>query len=221
MSRFIVVLAGAVVLLGALQWTIPKWAAAQVADRVASQDGGIKPQVDIAALPFWIMAQGQFQDMYINVHNVHVDGLTLSQAVINWQNGKVSLPALSHNRLVIEKAGHVNVRIVFDGPALSAFLAGQSPIQNPQVTITNNLMTIEGRLLLGQLSVPLNAQGTLSVSPDKKAIIFHPTRVDGIQLPVLTDLQIFQIDSLNLPVAMVIQSVALRNNELIVEASTP
>ncbi len=221
MSRFILVVATAVVIFGGLQWSVPRWAAMQLAKQIATQDGGVKPNVEIAAMPFWILAQGQFQAVYIKADNVRADGMMVSQAIVNWQGGKVSVSALSHKQLVVEKAGRVKVEIVLDGPALSAFLAQQGPIQNPKVTISRGVMTIQGQLLIGQLRVPLDAKGTLSVSADKKSIIFHPTSVDGLHLPVLTDLQIFQIDSLKLPVPMVIRSVALRNNELVVKATTP
>lgn len=221
MSRFILMIIGAVVVLAGLQWIVPKWAAGQVASQIASRDGGVKPQVEIAALPFWILAQGQFQDLYIKASGLRVDGITLSQAQVNWQNGQVSLSALSRKKLDVQKTGHVRAHIVLDGAALSAFLAQQGAVKDPSVSLTPGVVSIRGRLTLGQLNVPLNARGTLSVSSDKKAILFHATSFDGIQLPLLADSQIFQIDSLNLPVPMVIQSVDIRQNQLVVEASTP
>jgi hypothetical protein len=221
MSRFLLVIAGAVVVLAGLQWAVPRWAASQIASRIAGQDGGVKPKVGITAMPFWILAHGQFQDLYIKAGTVHIDGVMVSQAALDWQNGQISLPALSHNKLVVQKQGHVKARIMFDDAALSKFLADQGIVQSPSVSLTPGVMTIRGRLTLGQLNVPLNAKGTLSVSSDKKAILFHPTNFDGIQLPVLTDLQIFQIDSLHLPLPMVIHSVTIRQNQLIVEANTP
>ena len=221
MSRFIFVAAGAVVVLAGLQWGVPKWAAGQIASQIARRDGGVKPNVEVAALPFWILAQGQFQDLYVKASGMHVGGVKFSQAVVNWQNGQLSLSALANNKLVVEKKGQVKAHIIFDNAALSVFLAPRGIVQNPSVSLTPGVMTIHGRLSLGQLNVPLNAKGTLSVSSDKKAILFHPTAFDGIQVPLLTDLEIFQIDSLNLPLPMVIHSVTIKQNQLTVEANTP
>ncbi|POB09736.1 LmeA family phospholipid-binding protein [Sulfobacillus sp. hq2] len=221
MSRFIQVLAALVIILAGLQWGVPRWVSGKAAAAIARTDGGVAPSIALTAMPFWIIAQGRFQDVYVNAKGVTFDGLKVDQAIVNWQNGEVSVPALERNALVVKKPGRMSVTVVLDGPALGAFLATEGPIRDPVVTIASGVMTIQGKVSLGGVVLPLNTQGTLTVSPDKTAILFHPTSIDGIALPLLTDLQIFQISQLHLPVQLVIQSVTLSDNQLIVKAGTP
>lgn len=221
MSRFIQVLAAVVIVLGGLQWGVPRWVSSKAAAVMAKSDGGVTPVVEMTAIPFWIISQGRFQDVYVDARGATVDGLKVEQTIVNWQNGQVSVPALERDALVVQKPGRMAVTVVLDGPALSAFLAREGPVTNPEVTISSGVMTIKGQVALGGVTLPLNTQGTLSVSADKTAIVFHPTSIDGIQLPLLTDLQIFQITSLHLPVRLAIQSVTLAKDQLIVKAGTP
>ncbi|MHB1611319.1 MAG: DUF2993 domain-containing protein, partial [Sulfobacillus sp.] len=82
-------------------------------------------------------------------------------------------------------------------------------------------LTIGGKVLLGGVYVPLNTRGTLVVSSDRKSIIFHPTSIDGIQLPMVTDIEIFNVNAIKLPVNLVIQSVTLQKGSMEVKAQTP
>lgn len=221
MSWVIRILLGVVVLIGALQWTVPQWIGGQISHRIASLDNGSPPHVAVTAMPFWELASGRFQDIYVRATNVTAGPMQIASAQLNWQNGQVGVAALMGGHLAIRKTGKIDIRIRLNEQALANFLATQGKMQHPQVTITPKNVQIKGRMLLGGVYVPMNTTGTLVVSNDRQKLIFHPTVIDGINLPMLTDIQLLDIKTLNLPVPMVIQSVTLHSHYIVVKAGTP
>lgn len=221
MSRTIQVLVVAVLLLAGLQWFLPRWVANQMAAQIAVFDHGPKPNVALTAIPFWYLLEGNFQDLYVSAHQVTVGPVELASVQVDWQNGGLSTSALTHQQLKVTRVGKVALTITVDETALAKFLAQQGKFQNPTVHIQPSGVAITGRVLLGGVYIPLDTQGNLVVSPDKKSLIFHPTSIDGVHLPVVTDVQIFNVNSLKLPVPMVIHSVILVPGAVIVKAGTP
>lgn len=221
MSRVIKVLVVAVLLLAGLQWYVPRWVSGQMATKISAFDHGPKPTVSLVAIPFWYLLQGRFQDLYVNAQQVKVGPVELQSIQLDWQNGGLSTKALIAQHLKVTRAGKVSLTITVDEAALATFLAQQGKFQNPTVHITKAGVAITGRVLLGGVYIPLDTKGNLVVSKDKKTLIFHPTSIDGVHLPVVTDVQIFSVDSLKLPVPMVIQSVVLVPGAIVVKAGTP
>jgi hypothetical protein len=221
MNRVIQVLVLAVLALVGLQWYVPRWVSSKVATQIMALDHGTRPQVEVTAIPFWYLLQGTFQDLYVNAQHVAVGPLTVADAQLNWEQGGLSVQALLHHRLSITRRGHMTVSITVDEAALAKFLAQQGKFQNPTVGIDPTGLTIGGKVLLGGVYVPLNTRGTLVVSSDRKSIIFHPTSIDGIQLPMVTDIEIFNVNAIKLPVNLVIQSVTLQKGSMEVKAQTP
>lgn len=221
MSRLIRVLIVLVLLAGVLQWLVPKWAAGEIASQVARYDHSQRPVVSLTAIPFWELATGRFEDLYVDASNVNAGPLKVQSARLNWANGQISVPDLIKGRFAIVRPGHVDVRIRIDGAALAAVLAQHSPVQNAEVTITPQNVRIRGRILLGGVYLPLDATGTLVVSSDRRHLIFHPTVIDGINLPMMTDIEILDLTKLQLPVPLVITSVVLEQDHVVVTAKTP
>ncbi len=221
MSRFIKILLAVIVVAVGLQWYAPQYVASRAATAIAKVDGGVTPHVELTALPFWMLLQGKFQQAHLNVHGVSVEGMRIDTATLNWDNGQISVDALSHDKLDIVKAGQMTGTVVLGARALSAFLERQGAVTNPVVTMAAGVMTIKGQFVLGGVNLPLDAQGTLSIASGKQAIILHPTSVDGIDLPVLTNMEIFQVSSLHLPVTLQIDSIHMANNQLVIKAGTP
>lgn len=216
MSRLIQGLVVVVLLVGLLQWLVPRWAGSLLAGELAHYDHGPKPTVAVSAVPFWDLLGGQFQDVYIDASKANLGGLTIQHARLNWANGGVSLGSLEKGKLVVTKPGRVTMTIRLTGAALSQFLAQKGNISNPQVTISPTEVAVHGRLLLGGVYVPLDTKGSLVESASHQQLIFHPTSIDGIQLPVLTDIQLLNLANMRLPIRLTIQQVHLESNQLAV-----
>ncbi len=221
MSGTIKVLVVAILLLAGLQWYVPRWVSNQMATQIAAFDHGPKPSVFVTAIPFWGLLQGRFQDLYVNARQVNLGPVALQSVQVDWQNGGLSPKALTADKIKVTRVGKVLLTITVDEAALATFLAHQGKFQNPTVHIARTGIAITGRVLLGGVYIPLDTQGSLIVSKDKKALIFHPTSIDGVQLPVVTDVEIFNVNSLKLPVPMAIQSVRLVPGAIVVKAGTP
>lgn len=221
MSRLIQFLVGIVILVAIMQWAVPRWAANQISRQIALRDHGAPTHVAVTAIPFWELASGQFQDIYINAKKVAAGPMTISSARMNWANGQLSVASLLKGQVKVVKTGRLSVTIQIDGAALSRFLAQEGKIRNAHVTITPNGVRIQGSMFLGGVSVPLDTTGNLIVSQDKKHLIFHPTSIDGINLPMMTDIEILNLNTMTLPVPMVIRSVQLKPDLIVVNAGTP
>lgn len=221
MSRMVQMMIVLLLAVVGLQWYIPRWVANQAATQIMALDHGRRPEVTITAIPFWYLFSGGFQDVYVNAKNVPLGPLTISDATVNWQNGRVGVNALLKHRLVIARPGHMTVIITVDQVALARFLAQEGKFQNPTVHIDPAGISIGGRVLLGGVYIPLDTRGTLVVSSDKKSLIFHPTSIDGINLPMVTDIEIFNVNAIKLPVELEIQSVTLKQGSMEVKAETP
>lgn len=221
MSRLIRGLVIIVMLVGALQWAVPWFIARDLASELAHYDHGPKPAVVINAIPFWQLASGKFQDISVSAKSATVGPLAVSRADISWSNGQVSVAQLTRGHLKVEQEGQVRIQIQLDEKALSALLKKQGQVKDPEVTVKPGGVGIKGRLLLGGTYLPLNTQGTLVVSSDHKSLIFHPKSIDGLNLPLMTDMEIFSMDKLKLPLPMEIQHVAMRPGALVIFAGTP
>ena len=221
MNRMVQVMIVLLLAVVGLQWYVPRWIATQAATQIMTLDHGERPVITITAIPFWYLFSGGFQDVYVNAKNVPMGPLTIADTTVNWQNGAVGVTPLLKHRLVITRPGHMAVIITVDQVALAHFLAQEGKFQNPTVHIDPTGISIGGRVLLGGVYVPLDTRGTLVVSSDKKSLIFHPTSIDGIQLPMVTDIEIFNVNSIKLPVELEIQSVTLQQGSMEVKAKTP
>lgn len=221
MNRLLTIAIALVAGVALLQWGVPQWTASYLATQAKTIDHGVKPQVAITAIPFWELAQGKFQDIYVKAKNVPLGPITSSETIINWQDGQVSVSnLLKRHRLVITHRGHIAVTIMIDGPAIASVLAKDGPIKNPHVTITPKALNVSGKVLLSGVYLPLTATGTLSVSSNRQQIIFHPTSVDGINLPLMTNVVILDLSKQKLPMPMVIHKVTLLKGSVRIEASS-
>ncbi len=216
MSRAIQGLVVLVLVIGLLQWFAPRWAGGLLARELAHYDHGPKPSVAVSAVPFWEMASGRFQDIYVNAREAELGSLVIQQLTLNWQNGGVALGPLEKGHLVVKEPGRLTLRIVLRDSALSAFLAKKGTLSNPRVVISPTGVQLKGRILLGQSYVPLDTSGPLVESSDHRQLIFHPTNIDGLQLPVLTDIQLLNLSTMKLPMALTIQKVQLEQHQLAV-----
>lgn len=221
MSWLIRVFIGLVVAVAVLQWAVPRTVAGLVAEQAARADGGVKPVVDITAIPFWELADGKFEDVYMAAHNISVDGMQVAGVRLDWRNAQLAPGALWQGRLEVAKPGQLTVTIRVDQVAMSQFLATKSPIQHPVVTISPQGVTIVGAVTLHGITLPVNASGTLEVSPDRQKIVFHPVSFDGLAIPVMTDLTLVDLSSLVLPVPIAIRSVTLHAGYVVIAAQTP
>ncbi|MDA8193963.1 MAG: LmeA family phospholipid-binding protein [Thermaerobacter sp.] len=221
MSRVVRLLVALVMMVGILQWVVPQWAAAQISRRVAALDQGKRPQVTLAAIPFWELASGRFQDLFMKSQAIRLGPIEVASAQLNWQNGQVAVASLMKGRLAIVKSGRVSMSIRLNGQALADFLAKQGKIQNTRVTVTTRDVRIQGRMTLAGVDVPVDTTGTILISADRSRLIFHPTVIDGINLPMMTDVQILDLSTLNLPLPLAIRSVVLAPDSIVVNAGTP
>lgn len=214
MSRLIQGLIALVIVLGGLQFFVPRWAGSLVSRQLSRLDHGPRPAVAVEAMPFWELFTGRFQDVTVNAHNADVHSLAVQHIHLNWSNGALNLNALEKGRLKVKSAGRLSMTVVLTSASLSQFLAKQGTISHPQVVIKPTGLALHGRIRLAGATVPLDTQGTLIESPSHQALIFHPTSIDGLNLPVLTDVQLINLSSLKLPMPLTIASVRLQDNQL-------
>jgi hypothetical protein len=181
-----------------------------------------RTQVAVVAIPFWTLVSGRFQDLHLAVEDWQAGPLTVSQVRVNWQDGGLNLPDLvNQHALVVTRLGRMRVTIAVDGPALAALLEKSGRLQHAQVDVGPKLLTLRGLVHLHGLTGRVNAKGTLSVSPNRHQILFHPTVVDGVSIPFPATLTVFDVSELNLPVPLAIRLVRLAPPDVVVEAETP
>ncbi len=211
MSRLIQILIAAVIVMGGLQWLVPRVAGSLLAHQLGRLDHGPKPMVAVQAVPFWALFSGRFQDIGVNAQNADLKALNVQHIRMNWSNGKVSMGSLEKGKLLIEKPGRFRATVVVTGTALSQFLAKKGRIMHPKVTIAPSGVSMSGRIQLGGTTVPLDTKGSLVRSSNHQALIFHPTSIDGLNLPVLTDVQLFNLNTLHLPMPIGILRIRLES----------
>lgn len=217
MNRLIRGLVLLVVVVGILQWFVPRWAGSLLAKEMGRYDHGPRPTVAVTAIPFWELFSGHFQDVYISARQAKLGSLAVASAHLNWANGGVSLGQLEKGHLSVTQPGHLTMTIQLTAASLSQFLAQEGTISSPKVSITPAGVAISGRLLLGGTYVPLDTKGPLTVSANHQQLVFHPTSIDGLHLPVLTDIQLLNLASMKqLPVSLRIEQVKLEANQLAV-----
>lgn len=209
MSRLIQILIAAVIVVGGLQWVVPRAAASLIAHQLGHLDHGPKPRVAVEAMPFWELLSGRFQDIVVNAQNADLQALTVQHIEMHWSNGAVSLGSLGKGKLLIKQPGRFRATVVVTGTALSQFLAKKGSIMHPKVTIAPSGVSLSGQIQLGGTTVPLNTKGSLVRSSNHQALIFHPTSIDGLNLPVLTNVQLFNLNTLHLPMHIGILRIRL------------
>lgn len=215
MSRLVPVLIAIILAVGALQWGVPRLAASLVARQLARVDHGPKPAVAIEAVPFWELFSGHFSDVTVTARNADLKSLTIRRIHLTWTNGQVSLSSLKSGQVSVARPGRLTMTAVITGPALSQFLAKEGSISHPEVVIKPSGVALKGQIALGGAEVPLDTQGSLVESSNHQALVFHPTSIDGLNLPVLTDVQLFNLTRLKMPVHLSIHKVQLESNQLV------
>ncbi len=218
MSRLIGWLIVLVLVAGGLQWFAPRWAGDALAQELKRFDHGPKPAVVIQARPFWELFRGRFNDLTIAANNAQVRSLVVRHVYLNWTHGGISISSLEKGRIKVSHPGRVRMRIVLTGSELSSFLAKQGSIIRPQVIIQPSGVSLKGEISLGGSAVPLNTEGKLTVSPNHEALIFHPSRIDGLAIPVLTKVQLLNLSAMKLPISMGIDAVKLGVGEVALTA---
>ncbi|PSR20926.1 MAG: DUF2993 domain-containing protein [Sulfobacillus acidophilus] len=218
MSRVIQTLIILVVVVAVLQWFVPRWAADLVANELGRIDHGPRPSVAVTAVPFWDLLQGRFQDIRITAKQAQVRSLQIHQIRMNWSNGQVALAALAKGRLGIRRPGHLVMTIVLTGTAMSRFLAKTGSIVRPHVDVSPQGIRLQGEIQLAGTAVPLDMAGSLVKSANSQALIFHPHQIDGVALPVLTNVQLLNVASLHLPLPLTIDRVRLERNQIALTA---
>lgn len=213
MNRLIQTLVVLVLVVGLLQWFVPRWAGSLLANQLDRYDHGPPPVVQVAAVPFWELGGGRFQDVFIDAKKASIGGLNIQQVLFNWSNGGISLASLVKRHVKVTSPGTLKMSIVLTAAALSQFLAKQGSLLDPQVSISPAGVSLKGRLLLGGSYIPLDTHGALVESSDHQALVFHPTSIDGLHLPVLTDIQLLNLTTMKLPMALTIEGVHLKNNQ--------
>lgn len=222
MSRMLQALLVLALLLAGLQWGIPRWVGQQVARQLAQVDGGVTPTVEVTAIPFWTLASGRFQDLYINARQLTLAGVAVQGVTMNWADGQVSMAGLLHHQLDIKRPGHVSLQVALSGTSLSHVLAQGHTLASPSVTIRPSGITVSGRILVGGVYFPLTATGNLFVSPNQEQLIFRATQIDGIHLPVLTEMQLVNLANLKLPLPLAIDQVTeTSSNTIVIKAGSP
>ena len=212
MSRLIQILIAVVVVIGALQWFVPRWAAGLMGRQLAHLDHGARPIVAISAVPFWRLFQGRFQDLVITADNADIKSLAVKRVHLIWINGGLALSALEHGHIRVSHPGRLTVTAEVTAAALSHFLAREGTVSHPSVAITPKGVSLKGQIQLGGTVVPLDTRGPLNESANPRSLIYHPTSIDGLNLPVLTNVQLFNLSSMKLPLQLSIERVQLENN---------
>ena len=218
MSRLIQILMGLVLLAGLLQWGVPRLVDGIAARQLERYDHGPRPVVSVSAMPFWELVSGRFQNLSIVAKNGSFHSFHVRRVRFDWKNGRVSVAALSRGQLTVLSPGHVTMTVVLSANNLSAFIAKQGTIGHARVVISPHQVGLKGQIQLAGATVPLNTLGTLEESANHQMLVFHPTSIDGLKLPVLTNVQLVNVSSLNLPWHVTIQSVQLENNQLALTA---
>ncbi|MCY0879222.1 MAG: LmeA family phospholipid-binding protein [Firmicutes bacterium] len=214
MSRAIQALVVLAVLAGILQWFVPRWTARALASAMARYVGGRPPSVTLTAVPFWELASGRFQELVVGMHSATLDGLSVHAARLVWSDGAVSVRALTHGRVVITRPGHLTVSVSLTDANLSALLTREQALSDPSVSVTQGAIALRGRLNLGHEVVPLDAVGALSESANHETLIYHPEEIDGLRVPLLTNVSLVNLKSLPLPVPLYIEQVTLSPGQL-------
>jgi hypothetical protein len=182
---------------------------------MAPYEGGRPPAVTVTAVPFWELASGHFQDLAVRMHSVTVNGLDIAAVQLHWFDGGLNLAALAKGRVVVTRPGRFMMTVELTNHNLSSLLLREKAFTDPTVTVTSGGIDVQGSLTLGHEVVPLNAVGAITESPNHEALFYHPERIDGLRLPLLTNVQLLNLDSVTLPLPLYIQRVALTPGQLV------
>ena len=215
MSRLIRWLIFLAIIAGGLQWFMPRWAADAMAQEIQRMDHGPKPTVALTARPFWELFGGRFKALAVEASNAEFKSLVVRRVSLHWTNGVISLSALEKGHVAVLQPGKMRLSILLTGADLSSFLAKQGSIVHPEVMIVPSGVSLRGEISLGGSAVPLNTQGKLTVSPNHEALIFHPSRIDGLNIPVMTKMQLLNLSTMKLPVDLGIDAVTLGVGQIV------
>lgn len=214
MNRLIAWSVLAVLGLGFGQTVVPGWVAEAVARAVQARDGGARPTVALTALPFWLLAAGDFQRVALSAPSLTLDGLDLHAARLIWTDGAVNPASLKRGSLQIERRGAMTMAFTVTAGALARFLEATARLKDSQVSVSPKGIRVAGIVLIGGKWVPLAAQGRLGLADRGEGVVFHPTRIDGAPLPIPTTMDVFNLRRLDLPVALKFKGMVLSHNQI-------
>lgn len=223
MRTVIRMLVGLVVLAAAAQLAVPTALAAQLARALQPLTGpASRDTVRLAAIPFWELASGQFQDLRITTVNGTAGPLRVAWFSADWRDGGVDPAAwfLDH-RLVVTRPGRLSAQIRVDGAALAAILADSGRVADPTVTVQPDGIVVAGRVNLGALQGPVTMRGNLVIAPNGRQLLFVPTSVDGLRLPFGASIVVFDVSRLGLPFAVRLTGVRLVPPDIELRAQAP
>lgn len=202
MNRLLTWSALAVLVLGWGQSVVPGWVAQKAARALQARDGGVRPTIEVAATPFWLLAAGKFQAVRLSAKTLPLDGLTVRGAHLVWMDGAVNLAALRRGRLTMERRGAMTIGFTVTARALAGFLGKRARLDDPTVHVNPFGVRVSGRVRLGGTWIPVVVEGSLMLAGGGEAVVFSPRRIDGARLPVPTAMDVFNLRRAALPVPL-------------------
>ncbi|MCL8208154.1 MAG: DUF2993 domain-containing protein [Actinomycetia bacterium] len=217
------VLVGLVVLVAAAQLVVPTALAGELAQALEPLTGpGSRDTVKLAAIPFWELASGRFQDLQVTTVNGSAGPLKVAWFSADWQDGGVDPAAwFGRHQLVVTRTGRLTAQIRVDGAALAAILADSGRVTDPTVTVRPDGLVVAGRVNLGALQGPVTMRGNLVIAPNGRQLLFVPTSVDGYALPFGASIVVFDVSRLGLPFAVRLTGVRLVPPDVELTAAAP
>ncbi|CAB1128158.1 conserved exported protein of unknown function [Candidatus Hydrogenisulfobacillus filiaventi] len=201
MSRLLKAAIALVALLAVLQVGVPVLAARAVAAELARR-GIPAARVQVTAFPFWMLAQGRFQDLRVAAPSARLGPVPVEGLTADWRNGQVAIRPLEAGNLVVQREGRLQVRFRLTGTGVADLLASSGVVRNPVVHIHDGILDVTGTLTLDGIALPLSTSGRLGLSPHGRHIVYQPANVDGLDLPVPTAITVLNVSSLGLPLAL-------------------
>jgi hypothetical protein len=212
-----------VILAAAAQIAVPTVVANELAQTLQSFTGPeSRDTVELAAIPFWQLASGRFQDLRVTTVNGAAGPLAVAYFSADWQNGGVDPTAwFEDHRLVVTRPGRLRAQIKVDGAALAAILQDSGHVADPTVTVQPDGIVVTGRVNLGALQGPVTMRGNLVIAADGRQLLFVPTSVDGLELPFGASIVVFDVSRLGLPFAVRLTGVRLVPPDVELSAEAP
>ena len=215
MNRAIARLIVLVLVLFGLQSAVPQWVDQAAGSQLHRYFQVAGPTVEVTAIPFWEIASGKFQEVLVSLHRVKIRGLMISKATLDWQNGRVAFGEGGSRRLTVLSPGKIQIGLGISAGGIASELDHSGVIRQSQVEISRGQMGVAGVVRLDGRSLRLAVLGPLSVAPNHQALVFRPQAIDGLKLPGQSQILIFDLARLNLPLPdLSIQRIQLSSGML-------
>ncbi len=190
-----------VVMVFGLQWMVPRWVGGAAAEWLGREWKSPKPLVEVSALPFWQLASGRFQVLFVRGRNAEVHGVVVRAFHLTWLHGQIGLDQQGQP-VRVKQVGALTGEVEVSLAELAHLLVQRGMMEHSTVSLEDGVLQIAGTLRVGGHSLGLTVRGPLRLAHHGASVVFSPEQLDGAKWPLTTTIIVFSLSELHLPIAL-------------------